>query len=212
MNLPTRWEWRTFGEDSGHADARIREVTREQQPSEEIYLISPWSDLSVSIRDGALEVRSLEQRNASGLEKWRPVPQAVFPVEPAAVAAVFANWQVKYQITSKRRFSEVRLLSLVGDVAPDIAVIPVRKRRRVGSLSGCLVETSTAEVEGETIRTLAIEHEDASRVIAVLAELGLSAGDNTNYVKELRRVHGMGSTSFEQPRQDSDERALILGR
>lgn len=212
MNLPTRWEWRTFGEDSGPAEARIREVTREQRPSEEIYLVSPWSDLSVSIRDGALDVRSLEQTNASGLEKWRPVPQAVFPVEPAAIAALFATWQVQYRITSKRRFSDVRLLSLLGDVAPDIAIIPVRKRRRVGSLSGCLVETSTVEVEGETIRTLAIEHEDASRVTSVLNDLGLSAGDNMNYVKELRRVHGTGSTSFQQPRQDSDERALILGR
>jgi len=48
-----RWEWRTFGEDFGHADARFAELAPGSvTESEELYLLSRESDASVKVRGG----------------------------------------------------------------------------------------------------------------------------------------------------------------
>jgi hypothetical protein len=192
MTTHARWEWRAFGQGFGAAEGRILAVAGEERRTEEIYLISPWSDLNVKIRDGHLDVKSLVRTNASGLEQWQPVLKEKFPIGASTVAALLVDWHMEpTPIASDRKFSQIRLLSLLGDVAPEIAIIPVAKRRRTGELSGCVIEIGWLEAEGQLMETLAIESEDATRVTALLEMLGLDALDNVNSVSELRRVHAM---------------------
>ena len=190
MTTPARWEWRSFGPGLGDAEARIRAVAGEEQRSEETYLISPWSDLNVKIRAGLLDVKSLLRTNATGLEQWQPMPKEPFPIDASTVAALLIDWHVEpTPIASGRRFSQIRLFSLLGDIAPEVSIIPVVKRRRRGQASGCLFEFGWLDAEGQSMETLAIESDDATRVMALLETLGLDALDNVNSVSEMRRVH-----------------------
>ena len=48
--------------------------------TDELYLLSPASDASVKVRDQLMDVKQLEHVNADGLEQWRPVMKAEFPL------------------------------------------------------------------------------------------------------------------------------------
>jgi exopolyphosphatase/guanosine-5'-triphosphate,3'-diphosphate pyrophosphatase len=199
MTTNARWEWRTFDDHHVEAEARIRTVVGEELTREEFYLISPWTDLNVRIRDGAIHVKSIVQTNAAGLEQWRPTVHAPFPISAATLGGLLSGWAVDLSpIAAEQKFSEIDLLSILGDIAPEIAIVPVRKRQRRGVLSGCLVELTEVDVEGQSLRSIAVEHEDATRVVALLEELGLDALDNVNDIAELRRVHGTEKPSAGQ--------------
>ncbi len=72
-NIILRWEWRTFGEQFGEADARFAALTEERvQQSEEVYLVATASEANVKIRDGLLDIKLLERVDSNGLEQWRP--------------------------------------------------------------------------------------------------------------------------------------------
>src|SRR4029453_17563207 len=58
------------------------------QESDELYLLSPNCDANVKIRDGLMDIKTLEQVDAHGLEQWRPVMKAAFPLPAAQVAEV----------------------------------------------------------------------------------------------------------------------------
>ena len=81
-----RWEWRTFGDDFGDADDRLGALPPERdEESDEVYLLSLASDASVKIRDGLMDVKQLEHVNDDGLEQWRPIMKAAFPLSTADV-------------------------------------------------------------------------------------------------------------------------------
>ena len=67
-----RWEWRTEAD----LDAPAGEVAE----SDEVYFLSDSSDASVKLRDGRLDVKVLE-RVEDGLQLWRPVVKAEFPLD-----------------------------------------------------------------------------------------------------------------------------------
>src|SRR5215471_341479 len=78
-----RWEWRTFGASFGEADRRFAALERGHvQESDEIYLLSRDTDANVKIRDRLMDIKTLEQVNAEGLEQWRPVMKGEFPLPP----------------------------------------------------------------------------------------------------------------------------------
>jgi len=83
-----RWEWRTFGDSVGAADARFAALAPSErvQESDEVYLLSLKSDASVKVRDDLMDVKQLENVNDDGLEQWRPVMKSTFPLAAADVA------------------------------------------------------------------------------------------------------------------------------
>src|SRR5438552_18710109 len=86
-----RWEWRTCGESFGQADDRLRALAPERvQDSDEVYVLSLESDASVKVRDGLMDVKQLEHVNEDGLEQWRPVLKASFPISAGDVASLLA--------------------------------------------------------------------------------------------------------------------------
>src|SRR3954454_19532221 len=84
-----RWEWRTFGTGFGVAEERFRalEPTGVQE-SDELYLVSA-TDANVKVRDDLMDVKVLVETNADGLEQWRPIMKAEFPVGSADVRRIF---------------------------------------------------------------------------------------------------------------------------
>ena len=80
-----RWEWRTFGDSDDPFSALEPEKVEE---SDEIYLLSTASDASVKIRDSKLDVKLLQSVDDDGLEQWKPVLKAAFPLGRDDVAAL----------------------------------------------------------------------------------------------------------------------------
>jgi hypothetical protein len=81
-----RWEWRTFGESFGEADAKYAALTpNDVQESDELYFLSTTNDENVKVRYDLMDIKTLVEVNADGLEQWKPVLKASFPL-PAAEA------------------------------------------------------------------------------------------------------------------------------
>ena len=84
-----RWEWRTFGEHFGDADNRFAGLSPGRvEEGDEIYLLSLASDASCKVRAGLMDVKRLERRNDDGLELWKPVMKASFPLSAQDAAGV----------------------------------------------------------------------------------------------------------------------------
>src|SRR5262245_93403 len=87
-----RWEWRTFGEQFGNANARLAALEADNvRVSDEVYFLSTDSDASVKLRDGVMDVKQLQQVDAEGLELWLPVMKAAFPLSADDVASVMST-------------------------------------------------------------------------------------------------------------------------
>ena len=78
----TRWEWRTFGSTFGRAEAAFAalEPTGVQE-SDELYVLSPDPAAgTVKVRAALMDVKTLREVDADGLERWEPTMKAAFPV------------------------------------------------------------------------------------------------------------------------------------
>ncbi len=87
-----RWEWRTFGQHFGAAEAAFAALTPSPvHESDELYLLPPDAGAaadSVKIRDDLMDVKTLREVAASGLERWEPVLKVGFPLAGADVERV----------------------------------------------------------------------------------------------------------------------------
>jgi len=89
--ITPRWEWRSFGQRFGEAEARLAALTPSGvQESDEVYLLSGAGD-NVKVRDALMDIKVLREVNADGLEQWTPVMKAGFPLQAAEAASVFES-------------------------------------------------------------------------------------------------------------------------
>ena len=74
-----RWEWRTFGDRFGRAEAVFGALTQTGvQESDELYLLSA-SGANVKVRDELVDIKVLRETDDGGLQRWEPVVKAPFP-------------------------------------------------------------------------------------------------------------------------------------
>src|SRR5215813_13055352 len=172
-----RWEWRTFGASFGEVDRRFAALERGHvQESDEIYLLSRDTDANVKIRDRLMDIKTLEQVNAEGLEQWRPVMKGEFPLPAAEVAPgldAYTLEQLEVELTQASR---------------GVRVAQVHKRRQRYTVGGCTAEMTEVVADGRTIRTVAIELEDPVRVLTAVREMGLDHFENISYPRGLKRL------------------------
>src|SRR5262245_43004489 len=84
-----RWAWRSFGPELAGAAERLAALPPERvEDSEELYLLALASDASVKVRGGQMDVKCLERVGDDGLELWRPVMKAGFPLPAGDVRSV----------------------------------------------------------------------------------------------------------------------------
>jgi exopolyphosphatase/guanosine-5'-triphosphate,3'-diphosphate pyrophosphatase len=72
-----------------------------------------------------------------------------------------------------------------------VRAVAVHKRRLHYTVNGCMSEVTEVIAEGKKVRRLAIESEDADRVVAAVRELGLADRSNTSYPRWLKAAVGM---------------------
>jgi exopolyphosphatase/guanosine-5'-triphosphate,3'-diphosphate pyrophosphatase len=192
-----RWEWRTFGESLGDADARLRALPPERvQESDETYLLSLESDASVKVRDGLMDVKQLESVNDDGLERWQPVMKAVFPLSAADVGTVMTALAASVPRLARGKYTLDELIDDVVRPNAGLRAVEVHKRREHYTVGGCMAELSEVRTDRASRRTIAVESENAARVIAAVRELGLESRPNISVPRALKELIGFGARRY----------------
>ena len=181
-----RWEWRSFipGDPAGTS----RDVAAE---SPDIYLLAAGSPHNVKVRNGQVDIKRLEATDANGLERWRPVLKAAFPLDAAALAAIHDAWGLPASATTVPLRVLDDLLTHAAELGPAVRAVTVVKDRTAIVVASCPGERARLAIDGAPWSTLSFEHADPARVLAALGELGLDARSNENYPRALKRACGM---------------------
>jgi exopolyphosphatase/guanosine-5'-triphosphate,3'-diphosphate pyrophosphatase len=193
-----RWEWRTFGDGFGEADARLGAQPPERvQDSDEVYLLSLASDASVKLRANLVDIKLFVGANDDGLEQWRPVLKQPFPLSAADVKAVLsAVGDDTPPPLEREEYSLERFGSEV--VGPDerLRTVRLHKHREHHTVNKCMVELTEFRTSAGSIRTIVVESEDAGRVAATVRELGLAGRPNICPARGLKALVGFGPARY----------------
>ena len=187
-----RWEWRSFDYRPQLWQEALRGAAAAGSGAltAETYLLTRQSTSNVKLRDDRVEVKRLLQTDGAGLEQWRPVLKAAFPLAPNVLAELCDHWQRPRPDVCPLLPTSEHLLSFLARQAPDVRVIPLRKWRRAYRLHECTAERATVLVDGGLLETLSLEQADPALLLAALQTLHLDKERNTNYVLALKRLVG----------------------
>ena len=140
-----------------------------------------------------MDVKHLVRVNDDGLEQWVPVMKAGFPLSAADVGAVLVALRVDAPSRLSRATYTLReLLDEVVGPDPDLLAVEVHKRRERYTIGGCMAELTEVRTEHGSTHTIAIESEDASRVIATVREVGLASRPNVSFARGLKALVRFG--------------------
>ena len=191
-HIVPRWEWRTFGESFGDADQRFKSLSpRDVEDSDEVYLLSPTVDENVKIRNQLMDIKALQQVNADGLEQWKPVMKAGFPLASADIGTVFQALQVTTPPLARASYTLQQLIDELVTPAGQVRMVTVYKKRVRYRIVECAAEMTEVAADGKAVRTVAVESEDPAAVIAAVRGLGLGRFENVSYPRGLKRLVGM---------------------
>jgi exopolyphosphatase/guanosine-5'-triphosphate,3'-diphosphate pyrophosphatase len=189
-----RWEWRTFGEDFGAADAHFAGLSPERvQESDETYLLSLQSDASVKVRDGLMDVKRLEAVDDDGLEQWKPVLKAEYPLAAAGVEDALAALSAAAPPLGRDEYTLAQLVEEVIGPDPGLRAVEVHKHREHFTVGGAMAELSEIRTADGARRTIAVESEEPSLVVAAVRELGLPLRPNVCLARGLKALVGFGA-------------------
>jgi len=198
-----RWEWRIFAPAPSAtiaaAFASSEALPASPAASEEVYILSAAASANVKIRADHLDVKVLEDASPDGLERWRPVLKRPFPIDHGVWELIWRVWGVPQPISSRREYTVQQLLNEVAGAAPALRAVAVTKRRTRLTAHGCPGERASLAVEGQSIETFALEHEDPALVASAVHALGLETIASTNYPAALKRLVGMPPVASPSP-------------
>ena len=138
-----------------------------------------------------MDVKELQHVNEDGLEQWKPVLKAEFPLSAAQVESVLGALGVDVELAR----NEYVLDQLLGDVVgpgPDLVSVEVHKRRGHVTVGGAMAELTELGTERGAIRTIAVEAEDPNLVAEVVRNLGLQTRRNVNVPRGLKTLIRFG--------------------
>jgi exopolyphosphatase / guanosine-5'-triphosphate,3'-diphosphate pyrophosphatase len=187
-----RWEWRVFGGGVRPAEDALAALTPGRvEEGDEVYLLSAVGS-NVKIRSGLMDIKLLREVDTAGLERWEPVMKAGFPLSRGDVARVFDALGVDPPPLTRDAYTSEQLLA--GLVAPSdaVRVVRVHKRRVRFTMGGCMAERADVEADGRAARSIAVESEDPSAVVAAVRGLGLDGRVNTSYPRGLAALVDAG--------------------
>jgi exopolyphosphatase / guanosine-5'-triphosphate,3'-diphosphate pyrophosphatase len=192
-----RWEWRTFGEHLGRADARLAALAPDSvQESDELYLLSLESDASVKVRDELMDVKHLEHVNDDGLEQWRPALKARFPLAASDVGFVLTALGAGAPPLARSEYTLEELVDEIIIPSDELRAVKVHKRREHHLIEGCKAEVTEVRTDAGTTRTVAIESEDPKLVMETVRELGLVSRRNVNLPRGLKALLAFGAPRY----------------
>ena len=188
-----RWEWRTFGADDSAFAERSPESVQE---SDELYLLSVQSDASIKVRSELMDVKRLEHVNDDGLEQWKPVLKASFPLSATDVGFVLTALGVATPSLARSEYSLDELVAEIVHPSPELLAVAVHKRREHYRIDGCMAELTDVRTEAGITRTIAVESEDPGLVTETVRQLGLGSRRNVNLPRGLKALHSFGARRY----------------
>ena len=151
----------------------------------------PSNDENVKVRDDLMDIKTLEQVNADGLEQWKPVMKASFPLPAAEARKVLDALGVPAPSLARAEYTLDQFVAELAEPGGRLRSVKVHKRRSRYRINGCMSEMTEVLADGRKTRTVALELEDAARVIATVRELGLDSFPNISYPRGLKQLVGM---------------------
>jgi exopolyphosphatase / guanosine-5'-triphosphate,3'-diphosphate pyrophosphatase len=150
-------------------------------------------NVSAKVRGGLMDVKRLEAVNDDGLEQWRPVLKAPFPLPESSVEALLAELRAPAVPLTRGEYTVDALVEEVVSPIPELRAVEVHKRRRHFTVGACLAELSDLVTDGGAQTTIAVESEDPALVSQVVRELGLDSRPNVSVPRVLQRLVGLGA-------------------
>jgi exopolyphosphatase/guanosine-5'-triphosphate,3'-diphosphate pyrophosphatase len=192
-----RWEWRTFGEQFGNANASLAALEASNvRDSDEVYLLSTNSDASVKVRDGVMDVKQLQQVDAEGLELWLPVMKAAFPLSADDVASVLSTLGVTVAPLARDHYTLEAFESELVRASEELQTVDVHKQRAHYSVDECMVELTAIRVGDVATHTLALESPDPAVVTAAVRAFGLRDRRNVSVARGIKALVGFGAKRY----------------
>lgn len=183
--ISTRWEWRIFGPGLSAAQSWLAaHQSTGIQESDEIYFLSD-SGAIVKLRSNLMDIKVLREVDSDGLERWEPVMKAAFPLQEPDVARVFELQQFPSPGRQRPAWTVEDFIRDFAGPAGPMRAVSVHKRRVRYAIDGCTLELSDVTADGQPVRTLAVESEDAAAVVALVRRMGHYGWINTNYPRGL---------------------------
>lgn len=183
-----RFEFRVWSQELSGPTRRLRELAEPTATlaSEEVYVVAEGcDDTNTKIRDGVLDVKVL-QRVVERYEQWRPWIKAQFPVPATLLTKELlprlgvADLRVEHDVGTLPELIELLRSN------PRIGVARVAKQRTKYMVSGCLAETAIAVIDGNQLRTVAIESTDLEALGELRSRLDLERYENVSYPRAIK--------------------------
>ncbi len=177
-----RWEWRTFGPGVAIAEPAFAALeSTGVQESDETYVLAPAGrPATVKIRAGLLDIKEFVETDAEGLQQWRPIMKAEFPLDRDAVRGVFSAFGLPAPALSRDAYTLEEFSDELSGPG-GLRLVAVHKRRVRYVINGCTSEVTDVTADGIPSRTLAIESTDGAAVIEAVRSAGLGGFANTSY-------------------------------
>jgi len=186
VKIIPRWEWRTFARTiDTQIDLAAHPRTRHVESSE-IYLASATAEGNAKIRDEKIDIKTLQLTNDDGLEQWKPVLKASFPLSMDQLAEVYRALNLAAPPVAGPCSLDA-LLRMIDEDARTWAVVADKVRDQY-DVDGCIVEASQVTFDGDAFQTVAAEDPDAVKVRNTVARLELLGQANISYVKAVQRI------------------------
>jgi len=134
-----------------------------------------------------MDVKELQHVDDDGLEQWKPVLKADFPLTGSDARPVLAALGVQ----KEPERGDYELEQLLAEV-PELVAIETRKQRRHVTLDGAMAELSDLSTDRGSLRTIAVESEDPALVTAAVRKLGLDVRRNVSVPRGLKELLGFG--------------------
>ncbi|MBW1998690.1 MAG: hypothetical protein JRJ29_12085 [Deltaproteobacteria bacterium] len=189
-----RYEFRTFAQNFGIVETKMRKLSECKmiRESSEIYIVSSSNnENNTKIRDRKMDIKVLVDKK-KGLEQWNPRMKGEFPMNTDIIKKeVFPAFSVEEPEFTRSEYSLDQYLDELIIPHPQLSAVRVFKRRFAFDVNGCIAEIAHLLVNGAAIQTVAVEHEDADRILEAMEQLDLTGYENVNYLLAIKRIIGM---------------------
>ena len=187
-----RWEWRTFGENFGVSEEKIKayELGNFKKSSEK-YILSANSNENCKVRDELMDIKSLQQINDDKLEQWYPTLKEGFPLSQETITKLCNDFfKVEVPAMDKEAYDFEAYIELCKSIK-DLVVVDVYKERSIYVINEAIVEIAETKFNGVPMRTICVEHTDPENVINVVRMLGAEGFENINYIQAMKKAVGL---------------------
>ena len=189
--IKPRYEFRIWADSlSAHREKLNSMAQPSQKSSQETYFISAETEkCNAKVRDKLMDIKVLVAEDR-GLEQWKPILKAEFPLEPEVIRGqVFSSLQLPPPELSNVKYSYDEFVETVMRPNTKIGVVSVSKIRYQFNIGVCAAEYSNILINNMPRDTVAVESTDADAVLQLVNKLGIHE-QNVSYIREIRRILG----------------------